>query len=419
MTEVLKVENLATAFGAKKDRITAVQDVSFDVQPGRVLGLVGESGSGKSVIARSVMGLLHGNGRVEKGSFHLDGQDLSALDETEMQQIRGKRIAMVFQDPQSTLNPVLQVGDQIIEALEVHGVPARDAKGRAVELLSQVGIPEPETAMTRYPHQFSGGMRQRVVIAIALANKPNLLIADEPTTALDVTIQAQILRLLADLRLELGIAIIMITHDMGIVAELCDDLVVMYGGRVVEKGTVADIFRAPRHPYTAALFNAVPRVDGRDDALKAIPGNPPLAGRLPSGCAFHVRCAFAQPECSAKIPDTVSISPTHHAACIHAATDKDLTPPAAAPGTARAQQTLQAEPILEVQHLKTDVNAGSGSLLRQHKPIYAVDDVSFSVHAGQTLGLVGESGCGKSTLSRTIVGIQKAASGTVTWMVVT
>lgn len=413
MTAVLNVENLTTAFGARKARITAVRDVCFDVQPGRVLGLVGESGSGKSVIARSVMGLLHGNGRVENGSVILEGKDLSTLGEAEMQEIRGKRIAMVFQDPQSTLNPVLQVGDQIVEALEVHGVSPSDAKAHAVELLSQVGIPEPETAMTRYPHQFSGGMRQRVVIAIALANKPNLLIADEPTTALDVTIQAQILRLLADLRHELGIAIIMITHDMGIVAELCDDLVVMYGGRVVEKGTVADIFRAPRHPYTAALFNAVPRIDGGDDALKAIPGNPPLADRPPSGCAFHERCAFAKPVCSIEIPKTIAISPTHHAACIHTATDLDLTPPAATPAAPRNPVASQANPILEVKHLRADVNAGSGSLLRKHRPIYAVDDISLSVHAGQTLGLVGESGCGKSTLSRTIVGIQKAAFGTI------
>ncbi len=324
MTAVLKVKNLTTAFGAKKARITAVHDVSFDVQPGRVLGLVGESGSGKSVIARSVMGLLHGNGRIEEGSVTLEGQDLSALSDVGMQEIRGKRIAMVFQDPQSTLNPELRVGDQIVEALEVHGVLPNDAKIRAVELLSQVGIPEPETAMSRYPHQFSGGMRQRVVIAIALANKPNLLIADEPTTALDVTIQAQILRLLTDLRHELGIAIIMITHDMGIVAELCDDLVVMYGGRVVEKGKVADIFRKPRHPYTAALFNAVPRLDGTNDALKAIPGNPPLAGHLPSGCAFHQRCAFAKPVCSTEIPQTVAIGTAHHAACIHAATQMVL-----------------------------------------------------------------------------------------------
>lgn len=413
MTSILEVEGLSTAFGPKKERIVAVQDVSFDIQPGRVLGLVGESGSGKSVIARSIMGLLHGNGRVESGSVHLEGQDLFALNEAAMQEIRGKRVAMVFQDPQSTLNPVLQVGDQIVEALEVHDVSVRDAKARAVELLSQVGIPEPDTAMTRYPHQFSGGMRQRVVIAIALANKPNLLIADEPTTALDVTIQAQILRLLADLRHKLGIAIIMITHDMGIVAELCDDLVVMYGGRVVEKGTVADIFRAPRHPYTAALFNAVPRIDGGDGALKAIRGNPPLAGRLPSGCAFHERCAFANSVCSSEVPQTIAVSPTHHAACIHSGSDMDLTPPATAHATAQIPEASQARPILDVKNLMTDVNAGSGGILRQHRPIYAVDDISFSVHAGQTVGLVGESGCGKSTLSRTIVGIQKAASGTI------
>lgn len=414
MTAVLNVKGLKTTFGGQHAKITAVRDVTFEVQPGRVLGLVGESGSGKSVIARSVMGLLSARGKVEEGTVELNGTDLLGLSDAQMQAVRGGEIAMVFQDPQSTLNPVLRIGDQVGEALEVHGASKSEARTRTRDLLASVGIPEPEIAMTRYPHQFSGGMRQRVVIAIALANNPKLLIADEPTTALDVTIQAQILRLLGDLRHKLGIAVVMITHDMGVVAELCDDLVVMYGGRVVERGTVADVFANPRHPYTAALFNAVPRLDGGDGTLNAIPGNPPLAGSLPSGCAFRERCAFATDVCSIDVPEMVQLVKDRTAACIHAADlTRDLSPPAPAKAATPKSRTQMQQAILEVRDLKTDVNADARRLFRPHQPIYAVDGISLEVHAGQTLGLVGESGCGKSTLSRTIVGIEPSAAGQI------
>lgn len=414
MNAILEVKNMTTVFGSKAAPITAVSNVSFAVKPGRVLGLVGESGSGKSVTARSVMRLLSARGRVTEGSVLFEGQDVLGLSEKDMQGIRGKDIAMVFQDPQSTLNPVMRVGNQIMETLEVHGVSKDQARDRARELLEHVGIPEPEAALQRYPHQFSGGMRQRVVIAIALAHKPKLLIADEPTTALDVTIQAQILQLLADLRHQLGIAVIMITHDIGVVAELCDDLVVMYGGRVVERGTVEDVFRAPRHAYTAALFSAMPSLDGDEGILRAIPGNPPVAGRLPSGCAFRDRCGFADDRCKSSVPDMVSISDTHSAACIRAdETERDLTPAIPAQVAAGRASQERNGPILEVRNLKTDVNASAKGLFRPHNPIYAVDDISFSVFPGQTLGLVGESGCGKSTLSRTIVGINKISSGSI------
>lgn len=414
MSAILDVKNLTTVFGSNAVPITAVSDVSFDVKPGRVLGLVGESGSGKSVTARSIMRLLSARGRVTRGEVLFEGRDVLGLSEHEMQGIRGKDIAMVFQDPQSTLNPVVRVGFQIMEALEVHGVAKNQARLRAKELLDQVGIPEPEAALERYPHQFSGGMRQRVVIAIALAHKPKLLIADEPTTALDVTIQAQILRLLGDLRHQLGIAIIMITHDMGVVAELCDDLVVMYGGRVVERGTAEDVFRAPRHAYTAALFSAMPTLDGEEDVLRAISGNPPVAGSLASGCAFHERCSFADERCKTYVPEMLQLSETHSAACVRAEEyTRDLTPPVPAQAAANKAQDAQDFPILEVRNLKTDVNASAKSLFRAHTPVYAVDDISFKVFPGQTLGLVGESGCGKSTLSRTIVGINQASSGSI------
>ncbi len=416
MNAILEVKNLTTVFGPRAAPIKAVSNVSFEVSPGRVLGLVGESGSGKSVTARSVMRLLSARGRVTEGSVMFEGQDILELSEKDMLNKRGKDIAMVFQDPQSTLNPVVRVGTQIMEALEVHGVSKAEARERAKELLDQVGIPEPETALDRYPHQFSGGMRQRVVIAIALAHKPKLLIADEPTTALDVTIQAQILQLLADLRHQLGIAVIMITHDMGVVAELCDDLVVMYAGRVVERGTVEEVFRAPRHAYTAALFSAMPSVDGNEDILRAIPGNPPVATNLPSGCAFRDRCSFADDRCKNVIPELFQLSDTHSAACARADEhERDLSPPIPAQVASNSNEASGKEdtPILEVRNLHTDVNASAKGLFRKHNPIYAVDDISFKVFPGQTLGLVGESGCGKSTLSRTIVGINQVTSGSI------
>ena len=258
---LLKVTNLVTTFTTPNEVIRAVDDISFDVGPGRILGIVGESGSGKSVTSRSIMRMVRAPGRVESGSIELNGRELLTLSESEMRTVRGRDVAMIFQDPQSTLNPVMTIGRQIEEALRIHGTGRAEARIRAIELLGQVGIPDPEAAHGRFQHEFSGGMRQRVVIAIALANNPTLLIADEPTTALDVTIQAQILRLLSDLRDRLGIAIVLITHDMGVVAETCDDVVVMYRGAIVERGAVRAVLDAPQHPYTQKLMRAVPKMD--------------------------------------------------------------------------------------------------------------------------------------------------------------
>lgn len=258
---LLRVANLVTTFTTPNEVVRAVDDVSFDVQPGRIVGIVGESGSGKSVTSRSIMRMVRPPGRIEAGSIELNGRDLLSLTDTEMRRVRGREIAMIFQDPQSTLNPVITIGRQIEEALRIHGVDAPTARQRAIELLTQVGIPTPESAIERYQHEFSGGMRQRVVIAIALANNPTLLIADEPTTALDVTIQAQILDLLRALRSELGIAIVLITHDMGVVAEICDDVLVMYQGAIVERGSVRQVLDSPTHAYTQRLMRAVPKMD--------------------------------------------------------------------------------------------------------------------------------------------------------------
>ena len=358
------------------------------------------------------MRMLSEPGRIDHGSVLLGGHDLLAEPETTMRRMRGTDVAMVFQDPQAALNPVMKVGDQIAEALRVHGANRSEARNRALELLMQVGIPDVGRTIDQYPHEFSGGMRQRVVIAIALANKPRLLIADEPTTALDVTIQAQILRLLVQLRDDLGIAILMITHDMGVVAELCDDMIVMYGGRVVEAGPVAKVFQEPTHPYTTALLRAVPRADRDNGVLSAIPGAPPNPADLPPGCAFHPRCPLTVARCRTDTPPLLEIRPEQHSACwVSQAGDHVSVLPAGAPRT-RPGVDHDAVPVLAVEHLSTNVNTHR-ALLRRTTPVYAVNDVSLHVRAGETLGLVGESGCGKSTLSRTIVGINRAASGRI------
>ncbi|MEV0384876.1 ABC transporter ATP-binding protein [Nonomuraea sp. NPDC050643] len=417
---LLRVEGLRTEFRLRNGGVKAVNDVSFDIHPGDVLGIVGESGSGKSVTARSIMRMLRPPGEVVGGSVLLGGEDLLALPEREMRRRRGSEVAMVFQDPQAALNPVMTVGDQIVEAMTVHGTGRQAARRRAIELLDQVGIPDVRTKIDHYPHQFSGGMRQRVVIAIALANDPALLIADEPTTALDVTIQAQILRLLARLRTELGIAVAIITHDMGVVAELCTDVVVMYGGRTVEKGTVEQVFERPRHPYTAALLAAMPRID--DDRigqpLPAIPGAPPDPAALPPGCPFAPRCAFTEPGCDHEPPELLQIGAAGHAAACFVAqrgtTDVSVRATGAAPPARAERADVPATaPVLEVRDLRVDVGSRRRGLLRRDPPVYAVDSVSLSVHAGRTLGLVGESGCGKSTLSRSIVGINRVSDGSV------
>ncbi|HEX6355669.1 ABC transporter ATP-binding protein [Actinophytocola sp.] len=414
---LLRVSGLRTEFPLKDGRVRAVHDVSFDIEPGDVLGIVGESGSGKSVTARSIMRIVRAPGEVVDGSVELAGENLLALSEKEMRRRRGSGVAMVFQDPQAALNPVMTVGAQIVEAMTLHGVDKKSARGRALELLDQVGIPDAATKIDHYPHQFSGGMRQRVVIAIALANEPALLIADEPTTALDVTIQAQILRLLLRLRDELGLAIAIITHDMGVVAEMCTRVVVMYGGRVVEQGTVEQVLQRPRHPYTAALLAAMPRVDDDRDGqpLPAIPGTPPDPADPTPGCAFAPRCRFARDDCREGTPALLDIGDGQLSACFVVQDGTDVSVPEAPARVVEpaVERRVETEPVLEVRGLRVDVGSGR-RLLGREAPVFAVDSVSLAVHPGETLGLVGESGCGKSTLSRGIVGITPIAEGTVT-----
>ena len=317
---LLTIEGLRTVFPGRAGEVAAVDGVSVSVDRGKTLGIVGESGCGKSMLSLSIMRLVPPPGRIAAGRIAFDGQNLLTLPMAEMRAIRGRRIAMIFQEPMTSLNPVFTVGDQIVEALRAHdrNSSAADLKRRTIAALDQVRIPSAARRFGDYPHQMSGGMRQRVMIAMALACKPDLLIADEPTTALDVTVQAQILDLLRDLQSETGMAIILITHDLGIVAEMADEVAVMYAGRVVEQAPGPAIFDDPQHPYTLGLLGSIPRIEEDRARLLAIEGAVPAPFDLPTGCRFHPRCVFAAPPCLTEDPPLLSIDLQHSAACIRA-----------------------------------------------------------------------------------------------------
>jgi oligopeptide/dipeptide ABC transporter ATP-binding protein len=314
---LLQVSDLVTVFETPHRRVTAVDGVSFTIGRGEVFGLVGESGCGKSATCRSILRLFAGApARIARGAITFEGIDLLGLGETEMNRMRGARIAMIFQDPMTALNPTMRVGAQIAEGLRRHrGLGARAARQAGIELLAGVGMPSPERRVDDYPHQFSGGMRQRVLIAIALVCRPSLLIADEPTTALDVTIQDQILKLILRLRREFGMSVLIVTHDLGVVAQTCDRVAVMYAGRIVETTTTRALFENPRHPYTRALLNSLPAsAVGRP--LEPIPGAPPDLAAPPSGCRFHPRCAYALDTCREVVPDLATVGADHASACL-------------------------------------------------------------------------------------------------------
>ena len=316
----MSIRGLTTEFVTPTGTLRAADDVSYDVHPGEVLGVVGESGSGKSVTVLSALGLIpQPPARITSGEVIVDGRDLLTLSKKELRKVRGGSIGMIFQDPMASLNPVLTIGQQIIETIAAHNpsISRKVSRARAADLLALVGVPDPVDRLRQYPHEFSGGMRQRAMIAIAIANGPSVIVADEPTTALDVTIQAQVLDVLETSRRETGAATILITHDLGLLAQMADRVVVMYAGRVVEMGTVDAIFNAPRHPYTVGLLGSLPTIDGDITRLSSIQGSPPNLSQLPSGCAFHPRCALGRdrPTCRSDRPALRSTVEDHRSAC--------------------------------------------------------------------------------------------------------
>jgi peptide/nickel transport system ATP-binding protein len=411
---LLKVEDLYVHFDTSRGIVRAVEGLSFEVGRGDIVAIVGESGSGKSVSALAIMRLLPRLTGHTRGRIVFDGKSLLDLDDEEMREIRGRDISMIFQEPMTSLNPLLTIGLQITEPLTIHlGMSEAQAKARAVELLQLVGIPDAEGRLSQYPHQFSGGMRQRVMIAIGLACNPKLIIADEPTTALDVTIQAQILELMKDLSRKLNIALVIITHNLGVVARYADRVIVMYAARLVEQGPAEAVFHRPRHPYSMGLLRSVPRLDRpRGTRLETIEGLVPnLAGTL-LGCRFAPRCPFRIPVCDEEPPlfstDTGAVSRCHRHTEIAAG---QLAWSSAGTG-AQAVAAKSGKPLLAVRHLTKHFKVGGGFF---GKPalVRAVEDVSFSIYPGETLGLVGESGCGKTTVGRLILRLETPTSGEI------
>lgn len=424
---VLEVRDLNVRFPSEDGVVHAVRGVNFKVQSGEVLGIVGESGSGKSVTSMAIMGLLDESARVE-GTVKLHGSELLGRDDNWMSNVRGLKMAMVFQDPLSALTPVYTVGDQIVEALKVHRkMDDPDARRRMLELLDMVGIPNPEVRARAFPHEFSGGMRQRVVIAMAIANDPDLIICDEPTTALDVTIQAQILDLLRVAQRETGAGVIMITHDLGVVAGIADRVAVMYGGRIVEDGTVDEIFYQSRMPYTIGLLGSLPRPDqDRDEMLTPVEGNPPSLLNLPPGCPFAPRCPIAVDECRREEPALRPVDqPDHLAACWRASeiAERDLSYAEIYPRPEMPESHVDAVPreqreqVLKVDQLVKTYPLTKGAVFKRRVgTVHAVDGIDLDIRAGETLGLVGESGCGKTTTIMGILSLQQPESGQITVM---
>jgi peptide/nickel transport system ATP-binding protein len=418
---LLEVKDLRTEIGTGARVVRPVDGVSFSVDAGETVGLVGESGSGKTMTGFSVMRLLPQGGRIVNGSVCFDGRELRDLTEPQMRQIRGNDIAMVFQDPMTSLNPTRTIGSQLREAYRIHrGGSSREASRRAEEVLGLVGMPRPRERLNDFPHQLSGGMRQRAMIAIALVCEPKLLIADEPTTALDVSIQAQILELLNDLKTRLSMGVLLVTHDLGVIAGHADRVVVMYAGRVVESAATPALFAAPRHRYTEALLESMPTLDlNPGKSLPSIPGLPPQLIGLPPMCRFAPRCQHAAEDCHTKDPDLTAEASGHLYACFH--------PPSPRPAASqepvivtreRAVEPVSDEgsnqtPLLELTDVHKEFRLRGGLPFQPRRHVHAVSGVSLTVRAGETLGVVGESGCGKTTIGRMIVGLERPTRGTI------
>jgi len=423
---LLEVDNLQMHIRLRAATVRAVDGVSLTLSAGETLGLVGESGCGKSMTAMSIMRLLPAGGEITGGRVRLNDRDLVTLPASQMRQVRGNEIAMVFQDPMTSLNPTKTVGDQIAEPLQIHRRQSRkDALQRAVEMLGMVGMPKPAERLKDYPHQLSGGLRQRAMIAMALACEPKLLIADEPTTALDVTIQDQILTLLRRLTAELGMGLLLITHDMGVIASTADRVMVMYAGRIVESGTTSTLFRSARHPYSRALLASIPdlRTD-RTKTLASIPGLPPDLAHPPPACRFAPRCSYVQQRCQHEDPLLGGEDPEHQFACffpVQPTAEPGRAEPVTGLGSARAvfsRSTLQedgrgTDALLVVERVVKEFPVTKGVLQRKTASVKAVSDVSIEVSRGKTFGLVGESGCGKTTLGRLIIGLERPDSGAI------
>ena len=427
MSNILSVRDLRVSFASEAGRVDAVRGVSFDLEVGKTLGIVGESGSGKSVTSLAIMGLLDENARVQ-GSILYDGEELLGKTDKELSLIRGNGMSMVFQDPLTSLTPVFTIGAQLMEALTVHrSMSKKEAWDESLELLNLVGIPNPEKRMKSFPHEFSGGMRQRVVIAIAMANKPKLIIADEPTTALDVTIQAQILDLIEKAQHETGAAMIMITHDMGVVARTADDVIVMYAGKPVEQAPVREVFHRPRMPYSIGLLGAIPRVDKVEkEPLIPIEGNPPLLINLPDACPFADRCPIVLPACREREPELLPVlsgSQSHLAACIRSdeitndgLIDGHPVYPVPEPVVSELTRTPREDrPItLEVRNLTKTFPLVKGAFFKKKVgEVRAVKGVSFDIRQGETLAIVGESGSGKTTTLMQIMDFAKQEDGDI------
>ena len=416
-TGALEVTNLSTHIELSRSTVQAVGDVDLAIAPGETLGLVGESGCGKSMLGLSILGLLPAGGKIIDGSVKLEGRELVGLPDPELQRLRGNEVSMIFQDSQSSLNPTKKIGEQVAEPVRLHrGASRKEARDRALEVLELVGLPRPKERMNQYPHHLSGGLRQRVMIAVALACEPKVLLADEPTTALDVTIQAQILALLDDLEERLGMATLLVTHDMGVVAGRAHRISVMYAGRIVETASTQEIFGAMRHPYTQALLGSIPRLDqDNTKALISIRGLPPDLTNPPAGCRFAPRCAFATDKCRAEEPPLTGRDPEHLFACWH-----PVDGPAEAPKvfvqrtpTAAAETSTDGH-LLEIVDAVREYPVTAGAVLqRKVNSVKAVSGVSLHVDAGEALGLVGESGCGKTTLGKLIVGVEKPDAGRI------
>ena len=425
---LLSVEDLHTHFLTERGTVRAVNGVSFQLRQGERLAIVGESGSGKSAMAMSLLQLVSHPGKIVSGSVRLEGRDLLRLSERQLNELRGGTIGTVFQDPMTSLDPVMTIEDQLVSTIRRHlRLDRRQASRRAVELLRQVGIPDPELRVRSYPFELSGGMRQRVLIAMALSCDPKLILADEPTTALDVTIQAQIIELLQQISVTTGCAMLFITHDLGLVARFAQKVAVMYAGRIVEFGTVEEIFASPQHPYTQSLLRTIPSADGvRMKRLLQIDGFPPDM-RLPiPGCSFAKRCPAATSACEAGSPELTPRSATHSAACfvsggmtqlnaLETASSREPEPApvaAAAAGPERPDSGEPVRPVLELRSLKKHF-ASAPSFLKKRRVVRAVDGIDISLHPGETLGVVGESGFGKSTMARLLLRLEEPSDGSI------